>query len=247
MPLLSVLTVTKNSTFSLLKTFASLAPLLQRCTEDIEWIILDGCSTDTSCVCLRSIASSQLTNIKIHVESDSGIYNAMNKAVSFSSGKYALFLNSGDTIVSATADQFLKSSPDSASIYAYSYYIRDQKSSLVSKPMWIKKYLQGALSLVSVYLPSSHNSVIYPTSLIRQLPFKEEYACAADYEQYISARISGYKVKYILSKELSIIDCVGYISLRIAASYREYHAISYAYSNHFASLYWLFRLSISNL
>lgn len=61
--------------------------------QEFEYIIIDGGSTDGSKQYLEMHAE------KIHYwvsEKDSGIYNAMNKGIKAATGKYLLFLNSGD-------------------------------------------------------------------------------------------------------------------------------------------------------
>lgn len=239
---LSILTVAKNSNWSLLGTFASLAPLLRNLSDQIEWIIVDGSSTDVSIECLQLIASSALHNIRIYSEPDSGIYNAMNKALFLSSGKFVIFLNSGDVLVEATAAEFVNKLPVLPAIYTYSYLIRDYNSGKVYEQCMLKVYLQVMLSFLNLNLPTSHNSIIYPSPLIKGLPFKEHYLCAADFEQYIAAKIRGVKVVYRHSKALSAIDINGYISSRKGISFREYCSVSDCYTNLLASLYWRLRL-----
>jgi len=68
--------------------------LIQTSRRDIEWIVVDGNSTDGSVEYLRQIED----NIDVLVvEKDAGLYDAMNKGFRKSSGDYVHFLNSGDT------------------------------------------------------------------------------------------------------------------------------------------------------
>jgi glycosyltransferase involved in cell wall biosynthesis len=60
----------------------------------VEWIIVDGNSVDGSVDFLNSISSDI---DKLIVESDNGIYDAMNKGLSVATGEYVWFLNSGDS------------------------------------------------------------------------------------------------------------------------------------------------------
>lgn len=87
---ISVITVCFNDLEGLKKTVSSVA---RQTYTDIEYIIIDGASTDGTTDFLESHSST----IDYWVsEKDSGIYNAMNKALSHATGTYVTFLNSGD-------------------------------------------------------------------------------------------------------------------------------------------------------
>jgi acetyltransferase-like isoleucine patch superfamily enzyme len=67
--------------------------LRQTYREHIEYIIIDGGSTDTT----LDIVNSYATGIDVIVsEKDNGIYDAMNKGVQASSGDWIQFMNAGD-------------------------------------------------------------------------------------------------------------------------------------------------------
>jgi glycosyltransferase involved in cell wall biosynthesis len=96
---LSVITINLNNSVGLNKTIESV--LLQDFT-DFEYIIIDGASNDGSIDIIHSYADSKTYNNSITYwvsESDSGIYNAMNKGIKIAKGEYILFLNSGDFLV----------------------------------------------------------------------------------------------------------------------------------------------------
>ena len=184
---LSIVTVTKDSGFKLFHTFSSVVPLLESFPDKLEWIVIDGCSDDKSSLnCLSSISRFGYQNIKVIIESDSGIYNAMNKAISLTSGNHILFLNSGDTLVETSLRSFLGLQSDILSIYAYSYLFR-KSDGIVSKPFSFTMYLQALFSIFDLNMPTSHNAIIYPSSLVQQIPFNENYSCGADFAQYVAA------------------------------------------------------------
>lgn len=95
-PLLSIVTITRNNLSGLKLTLDSINT--QRLPIDywssVEWVVIDGASTDgtheyiagISCVAKKCILS----------EPDKGIFDAMNKGLYLASGRYVLFLNSGD-------------------------------------------------------------------------------------------------------------------------------------------------------
>jgi glycosyltransferase involved in cell wall biosynthesis len=74
------------------KTLTSVA---QQTHKDIQYVIIDGASTDGSEKLLETFEYSNAVKIS---EPDSGIYNAMNKGIRQCTGDYLLFLNSGDTL-----------------------------------------------------------------------------------------------------------------------------------------------------
>lgn len=93
---LSIITINRNNAEGLKKTLESVAA--QTC-RDFEHIIIDGASTDNSVEVIKEyVASPAGKNVSYWVsESDSGIYNAMNKGIAqLGNSDYCLFLNSGD-------------------------------------------------------------------------------------------------------------------------------------------------------
>lgn len=76
--------------------------------DDYEYIVIDGASTDGSQLVIRKYGDST-DKIKWISEADEGIYDAMNKGASMSSGDYLLFLNSGDTFASNLVLESVKS------------------------------------------------------------------------------------------------------------------------------------------
>lgn len=88
---LSIITINYNNAAGLAKTIES---VLSQDLRECEFIIVDGNSTDNSNEIIKS-NESQIT--KWVSESDKGPYDAMNKGVLLSRGKYCLFMNSGDS------------------------------------------------------------------------------------------------------------------------------------------------------
>lgn len=89
----TIITVNYNNCHGLERTINSVA--LQSYS-DMEYIIIDGGSTDKSVDIIKrneSVVSFWVS------EKDNGIYNAMNKGIGFAHGEYLLFLNSGDYFV----------------------------------------------------------------------------------------------------------------------------------------------------
>lgn len=91
-PLISVITVVFNRAHDIEYTLSSITG---QTYDGIEYIVIDGMSTDGTTEILQKYSS------KIHVlisEKDNGIYDAMNKGLTHATGEYILFINGGDTL-----------------------------------------------------------------------------------------------------------------------------------------------------
>jgi glycosyltransferase involved in cell wall biosynthesis len=91
---ISIITINKNNNIGLKLTINS---VISQIKSDIEYIVIDGKSTDGSVEVLHEY-SNEIACWKS--ELDSGIYNAMNKGALLSKGDYLLYLNSGDVLYS---------------------------------------------------------------------------------------------------------------------------------------------------
>ncbi|MHB1176800.1 MAG: glycosyltransferase family 2 protein [Daejeonella sp.] len=111
MPKLSIITVVYNNVRDIERTVLS---VLNQTYQDIEYLVIDGASTDGTYQLLKQY-ESRLG--KLISEKDNGIYDAMNKGLTLATGDYILFMNSGDELyASDTVEKVFASSPD-ADIY----------------------------------------------------------------------------------------------------------------------------------
>lgn len=109
--MLSIITINLNNKPGLLKTSASVA---SQTFQDIEYIIIDGGSTDGSKELLQEL------NADFYIsEKDCGPYDAMNKGVQVAKGKWLMFLNSGDYLLhdKVLEQAFAKISPNLADVF----------------------------------------------------------------------------------------------------------------------------------
>lgn len=89
---ISVVTINYNNKEGLQRTIKS---VVEQSYPNIEYIVIDGGSSDGSADVIKQNEDSIYYWVS---ESDSGIYNAMNKGVAKATGEYCLFLNSGDSL-----------------------------------------------------------------------------------------------------------------------------------------------------
>ncbi|MCI1647907.1 MAG: glycosyltransferase [Bacteroides sp.] len=90
---ISIITVTFNSAQTLTDTILSV--LLQSCI-NIEYIIVDGSSTDNTIDIIREYESKFGGRLKWITEKDTGLYDAMNKGIRMATGDIVGIINSDD-------------------------------------------------------------------------------------------------------------------------------------------------------
>lgn len=99
-PVISVITVCYNAANSLVRTLTSVS---EQTYPDIEYIIIDGASTDESLSLVRRYAPKA----SVYSEPDKGIYDAMNKGLRRATGDYVWFINAGDAFYRPDTVQML--------------------------------------------------------------------------------------------------------------------------------------------
>jgi putative colanic acid biosynthesis glycosyltransferase len=85
---ISVITVVFNGSDCIERTVKN---VLSQTYENIEYIVIDGNSTDTTISIIKKHNVDQFI-----VEPDKGIFDAMNKGISVATGDYVIFMNCGD-------------------------------------------------------------------------------------------------------------------------------------------------------
>lgn len=90
--LLSIITITYQAEPYIERTLKSV--ISQPGFEEVEYLLIDGASKDKT---LEIVGQYAQSISQIISEKDTGIYDAMNKGMRLSTGKYILFMNAGDT------------------------------------------------------------------------------------------------------------------------------------------------------
>lgn len=123
---ISIVTISYNRGYEIERTIES---VINQTYENIEYIIIDGASTDNTI--------DIINNYRDHVdclisEPDKGIYDAMNKGISHASGDYIMFINAGDALYdNNTITNFVaKIEPDAVIAYGTCICEKDRFSHL---------------------------------------------------------------------------------------------------------------------
>jgi glycosyltransferase len=104
---ISVITATWNSALTVEDTIKS---VIYQDYSDIEYIIIDGASTDSTLDLIKSYGDIVSTLVS---EKDKGIYDALNKGIGLATGDVVGFLHSDDvfadeSVISRVAEEFSK-------------------------------------------------------------------------------------------------------------------------------------------
>lgn len=106
---LSVITVTYNAEKTLERTLKSVSG---QTYPYVEHIVVDGKSEDHTVSLIQKYGNSALKWVS---EPDKGLYDAMNKAVTMTTGDYLCFLNAGDTFYTDDTVERMMNSFEAAS------------------------------------------------------------------------------------------------------------------------------------
>lgn len=173
-PLFSIITVTRDDLRGLCATAASVNA---QSFKDIEWIVVDGASTDGTGEWLIQ------SGAKFISEPDRGIYDAMNKGISMASGTYLIFLNAGDAFagpavldVVARAIISQKNAPD----FIYGHSLEFTGGTTHRKPA-------RGHGTINFGMFTHHQSMMYRRAAIGDMRYDDTYKISADYE--FTARI----------------------------------------------------------
>ena len=98
---LSIITINRNNAAGLEMTLQS---VVSQTFKEFEYIIVDGASTDGSVEVIKKY-EPQFAHLKWVSETDSGIYNAMNKGIRMATGDYIQILNSADILAASNVTE----------------------------------------------------------------------------------------------------------------------------------------------
>lgn len=174
--LISIITVNYNNLEGLQRTFES---VLNQTWQEFEYIVVDGGSTDGS---VEYINKEEAKLDYWISEKDSGIYNAMNKGLKVSTGKYLLFLNSGDEFINREILHKVHKNLKDSDFYYFNQKIISENTSNI-------KILPEKLSFSFFYFDTlPHQSTFIKSSLFTDIGYYDEtLEIVADWKFFIIA------------------------------------------------------------
>ena len=173
---ISVITVCRNAAEDLLLTAKSVVAQ-ENC--DLEYIIVDGASTDNTQKVIREIEEKCVARnivLKWISEPDNGIYDAMNKGTKMASGDFVCYMNAGDTFAANDVVKRVCELPEMAEndvIYG-SVIQKFDFGNVEIRP--------AALTKLQKKMAFCHQSCFIRTDILKAHPYNLQYPLAADYE-----------------------------------------------------------------
>ena len=198
---IDIVTINLNNKEGLKKTIESV--INQTAFENIEYIIIDGGSTDGS----KELIEQYQDKLKYWCsEKDNGIYNAMNKGIEHIEGSYSLFLNSGDYLHSNNIIE--RCMPYLTNEYAIIYGNEWKYGKKNYEAKYPEKLDESFFKRTS--LP--HQSTFIRSDLVKKYKYSEEYKIISD---------------WILLRQITIVDKLPYKHLPFIISCYNLDGFSY--------------------
>ncbi|TCK18103.1 glycosyltransferase involved in cell wall biosynthesis [Thiogranum longum] len=190
MPLVTIITVTKNSESYLEETIES---VITQSYPNIEYLIIDGKSDDGTVDIIKKYEK--------HIaywcsEPDGSMYHAINKGIQRSNGDIIAVLNSDDRYYSneavETAVDLLRKGD---AVGVYGNMLVDYGKKLRTRRVFDVSFESYLMSMKGTFVP--HITLFVKRSVINELNgYQEKYRYAADYD-FILRVLKNYRLQFI--------------------------------------------------
>ena len=178
-PMISIITVCFNSAKTIRRTIES---VLNQTYTNIEYILVDGKSTDNTVAIIEEYASRCTAKgipYRWMSEPDSGIYDAMNKGIKMATGEWIGIINSDDWYELDACEIVINNYQNNSKIMIFAGAIR----SILN--LNNKSYYQTiipSLEQINFRMTLCHPAVFVKADLYRQRNFDSSYKVIADWE-----------------------------------------------------------------
>jgi glycosyltransferase len=196
---ISVITITYNSEKTLRGTIDS---VLGQTYKDIEYIIVDGKSKDSTCDIVRSYGDRIS---KFVSEKDNGLYDALNKGIGMATGDVVGFLHSDDIYASVDslkviAEAFSISHIKPDSVYGDLVYVDQADTSKIIR-FWRSGMFHPRKMLFG-WMPPHPTFYVKREVYLKYGSFNTTFKIAADYESIlrflVKRKISTFYIPLVL-------------------------------------------------
>lgn len=207
-PVVSVITAVYNGEIHLEKTINS---VINQTYSNIEYIIIDGNSSDNTVDIIKKYEKEIDYWIS---EPDSGIYEAFNKGLSYASGDYIGFINSGDWYESDGIQKIMADVKKDPAIYCGHMNLISENG---DKPATVHKSNPERLFQT---MRVAHPASFVSRHIFNQIGgFSTTYKIAGDYDFMLRARLKGFYI-FVVDKIVTNMP-LGGISKDLMTVYRE--------------------------
>lgn len=207
-PLMTVITAVYNGAKTIEKTINS---VLSQTWHNIEFIIIDGGSTDSTLEIIRKYDDQIDYWLS---EPDNGIADAFNKGLHRATGDYVAFLGSDDWYEPDGVFRIVKEIIPDGMIYSGHANLRSNEGRTIIKVH--KSCPERILQTMRI----AHPATFVSRDLFRRIgEFSTEFKIAMDYDFFLRAKLNGYNAKVVDSVIVNIMS--GGISYNVIDAARE--------------------------
>lgn len=186
----TVITIVKDSVGTISRAIESVLAQNIDDTVSIEYIVMDGDSSDGTVDVIQAYGDS----IDVFIsEPDDGATHALNKALSLVGGDYVFFLNADDWIPSNFVMKsilFLRENQECDFVYGDLNFHDGQVVKYLKRSCSDYKKIQSTMSL---YIPST----VFKRKIFENNLFDLSYSVAPDYEFFLRLYKAGFKALYV--------------------------------------------------
>ncbi|MBQ2885476.1 MAG: glycosyltransferase [Alphaproteobacteria bacterium] len=203
----SIITICYNEEMRIADTMKS---IYSQSYTDFEHIIEDGCSTDNTLQLVKNCEKLYKNHsLRIFSQKDSGLYDAMNKAVARARGEYICFLNSGDYFLDENTLQrvsdYIDTYPEKEVYYGDAIVIMPNGNELFQTNALPEHMLMDDKTeiLSTAGMGFIHQAMFAKNICFEKCSFNTKYRLRAELDWYYQCIDSGYqfkKMNYTLCK-----------------------------------------------
>lgn len=183
----TVITVCYNAVSTIENTIRS---VLAQTYDNIEYIVIDGGSTDGTVEVIRKYSDRIAKWIS---EPDKGIYDAMNKGIESATGEWINFRNSGDVFATPDSVARMFSTPvdsDVAVLHGDCYFV-SETDYIIKTPK-----IQEDNTCYKRVMPVNHCASFIRAKIHKARLFDLSYRASADYDFFYKCCEDGLKYEY---------------------------------------------------
>lgn len=184
MKFFSIVVVSLNTKNDFIKTISSIE---KQEYKNYEIITVDGGSIDGT---RSEIIKKRKIISKIIIERDKGIYHAMNKGIKVSSGRWLIFMNSGDIFYNKKVlKNFIQKKINGYDIVYGDTIVRTKNLKYLVK--------SKEFDFNTCLMPFSHQSVFVNSTLLKKKNFLLKYEISSDFDFFYNCFLKKKKFKKI--------------------------------------------------
>lgn len=206
---LTIVTVNKNNAGGLEKTLQSIE---SQTFKQFEHIIIDGASTDRSVEVIENYASRVKDSgmlLRWSSEPDSGIYNAMNKALRKAGGEYIQIVNSGDCLIAPSVTASVMTALKEAAYPSILY--GNMIKQLPGRRLRDRCFCGQEITLLGMYKGTLNHSPAYIKRCLfdKYGYYDESLSIVSDWKWYFQAIILGAEKPVYSDLDITLFDMGG--------------------------------------